>query len=275
METSALDSTNVEAAFQEVLTGSYMLLLCFIPLYTKRWTTACHVNLYYSSVCTFLLCTFYVMCVFMTQTFLLPPAIHKKVASREVTRGSISAVTLSSATGTASEVQEERRTCCKNLWPVLTSSGQFFPVLNRIFLLYPHSGLRESMLMTPGGIAVGSRGAQGAAATPEKNVIKTKCKYMYFLTWLVGSHCSTAGIILDDCLKVTNVLKWFAWQSDENIITGCNFRKMLCLCFSNNQFDWVHASDWLIVPGRNLHYTVVPPSKVASLRRGTYRSFVV
>ncbi|XP_014033889.1 ras-related protein Rab-25 isoform X2 [Salmo salar] len=62
METSALDSTNVEAAFQEVLT-----------------------------------------------------AIHKKVASREVTRGSISAVTLSSTTGTASEVQEERRTCCKNL----------------------------------------------------------------------------------------------------------------------------------------------------------------
>nr|XP_046182596.1 ras-related protein Rab-25-like isoform X1 [Oncorhynchus gorbuscha] len=62
METSALDSTNVEAAFLEVLT-----------------------------------------------------AIHKKVASREVTRGSISAVTLSSATGTASEVQEERRTCCKNL----------------------------------------------------------------------------------------------------------------------------------------------------------------
>eukprot|EP00063_Salmo_salar_P059055 XP_014033890.1 PREDICTED: ras-related protein Rab-25-like isoform X3 [Salmo salar] len=42
-------------------------------------------------------------------------AIHKKVASREVTRGSISAVTLSSTTGTASEVQEERRTCCKNL----------------------------------------------------------------------------------------------------------------------------------------------------------------
>uniref|UniRef100_A0A8C7JS95 Ras-related protein Rab-25 n=1 Tax=Oncorhynchus kisutch TaxID=8019 RepID=A0A8C7JS95_ONCKI len=66
METSALDSTNVEAAFQEVLTGSYYVALCFISLYTKRWTTACHVNLYYSSVCTFLPCTFYVMCVFMT-----------------------------------------------------------------------------------------------------------------------------------------------------------------------------------------------------------------
>lgn len=62
METSALDSSNVETAFQEVLS-----------------------------------------------------AIHKKVSSREVTRGSISAVTLSSSTGPSSEAQEERRTCCKNL----------------------------------------------------------------------------------------------------------------------------------------------------------------
>ncbi|KAG7237822.1 hypothetical protein INR49_031835 [Caranx melampygus] len=61
METSALDSTNVEAAFNEVLT-----------------------------------------------------AIHKKVASREVTRGSISAVTLSSPIGPTGEAQEERRGCCKS-----------------------------------------------------------------------------------------------------------------------------------------------------------------
>lgn len=58
IETSALDSTNVEAAFNEILTG-----------------------------------------------------IHKKVASREVTRGSISAVTLSSPIGPIGEVQEER-SCC-------------------------------------------------------------------------------------------------------------------------------------------------------------------
>ncbi|XP_012990987.4 ras-related protein Rab-25 isoform X3 [Esox lucius] len=62
IETSALDSTNVEDAFQEVLT-----------------------------------------------------AIHKKVASREVTRGSISAVTLPNTIGPASEAQKEPRTCCKNL----------------------------------------------------------------------------------------------------------------------------------------------------------------
>lgn len=60
METSALDSTNVEAAFNEVLT-----------------------------------------------------AIHMKVASRQVTRGSISAVTLSNQLGPSSEAQEERRGCCK------------------------------------------------------------------------------------------------------------------------------------------------------------------
>ncbi|XP_077599350.1 ras-related protein Rab-25-like [Stigmatopora nigra] len=59
METSALDSTNVEAAFIDVLT-----------------------------------------------------AIHRKVASREVTRGSISAVTLSGTIGTPSVSQEERKRCC-------------------------------------------------------------------------------------------------------------------------------------------------------------------
>lgn len=59
METSALDSTNVEVAFHEVLT-----------------------------------------------------AIHKKVASREVTRGSISAVTLSSPI--INQSQEERKPCCKS-----------------------------------------------------------------------------------------------------------------------------------------------------------------
>ncbi|XP_077446231.1 ras-related protein Rab-25-like [Stigmatopora argus] len=61
METSALDSTNVEAAFIDVLT-----------------------------------------------------AIHRKVASREVTRGSISAVTLSGTIGSTSVSQEERKRCCGN-----------------------------------------------------------------------------------------------------------------------------------------------------------------
>ncbi|XP_049606834.1 ras-related protein Rab-11A [Syngnathus scovelli] len=62
METSALDSSNVEAAFIDVLT-----------------------------------------------------AIHRKVSSREVTRGSISAVTLSGTVRPTSEVQEEQRRCCKSL----------------------------------------------------------------------------------------------------------------------------------------------------------------
>lgn len=60
METSALDSTNVEAAFHEVLKD-----------------------------------------------------IHKKVSSREVTRGSISAVTISGPIGAAGQ-QEERKPCCKS-----------------------------------------------------------------------------------------------------------------------------------------------------------------
>lgn len=60
METSALDSTNVEAAFHEILT-----------------------------------------------------AIHTKVSSREVTRGSISAVTITDPIGPSSEAQEKGRSCCK------------------------------------------------------------------------------------------------------------------------------------------------------------------
>ncbi|XP_061615775.1 ras-related protein Rab-25-like [Phyllopteryx taeniolatus] len=61
METSALDSTNVEAAFIDVLTE-----------------------------------------------------IHRKVASREVTRGSISAVTLSGVSRDNGETQEEQRRCCNS-----------------------------------------------------------------------------------------------------------------------------------------------------------------
>ncbi|KAG5264485.1 hypothetical protein AALO_G00254280 [Alosa alosa] len=59
METSALESVNVEAAFLKVLTE-----------------------------------------------------IHRKVASREVTRGSISAVTLSPSIGPTSEAHTESRSCC-------------------------------------------------------------------------------------------------------------------------------------------------------------------
>ncbi|KPP67913.1 ras-related protein Rab-25-like [Scleropages formosus] len=62
METSALESTNVESAFHDVL-----------------------------------------------------EAIYKKVASKEVTRGSISAVTLSSPSAMGGESQEEKKPCCKNL----------------------------------------------------------------------------------------------------------------------------------------------------------------
>ncbi|XP_068189336.1 ras-related protein Rab-11B-like [Antennarius striatus] len=61
METSALDSTNVEAAFNEVLA-----------------------------------------------------AIQRKVASKQVTRGSISAITLSNNIGPTTEVQENKKKCCSN-----------------------------------------------------------------------------------------------------------------------------------------------------------------
>ncbi|XP_052002671.1 ras-related protein Rab-25-like [Xyrauchen texanus] len=62
METSALESTNVEAAFNTVLTE-----------------------------------------------------IHKKVSSKEVTRGSINAVTLSQPKAPTADAQEEKKPCCKNM----------------------------------------------------------------------------------------------------------------------------------------------------------------
>ncbi|XP_051575430.1 ras-related protein Rab-25-like [Myxocyprinus asiaticus] len=62
METSALESTNVEAAFNTVLTE-----------------------------------------------------IHKKVSSKEVTRGSINAVTLSQPKAPAADAQEDKKPCCKNM----------------------------------------------------------------------------------------------------------------------------------------------------------------
>ncbi|XP_055067259.1 ras-related protein Rab-25b [Misgurnus anguillicaudatus] len=62
METSALESTNVEAAFNTVLTE-----------------------------------------------------IHKKVSSKEVTRGSLNAVTLSHPKAPTEDTQEEKKSCCKNI----------------------------------------------------------------------------------------------------------------------------------------------------------------
>ncbi|XP_036394900.1 ras-related protein Rab-25-like [Megalops cyprinoides] len=62
METSALESTNVESAFHNVLAE-----------------------------------------------------IHKKVSSKEVTRGSISAVSLSNPSAAAEVPQEEKRPCCRNI----------------------------------------------------------------------------------------------------------------------------------------------------------------
>ncbi|XP_065154942.1 ras-related protein Rab-25b [Paramisgurnus dabryanus] len=62
METSALESTNVEAAFNTVLTE-----------------------------------------------------IHKKVNSKEVTRGSLNAVTLSYPKAPTEDTQEEKKSCCKNI----------------------------------------------------------------------------------------------------------------------------------------------------------------
>ncbi|XP_056619043.1 ras-related protein Rab-25b [Triplophysa dalaica] len=62
METSALESTNVEAAFNTVLTE-----------------------------------------------------IHKKVSSKEVTRGSLNAVTLSQPKSPAADGMDEKKPCCKNI----------------------------------------------------------------------------------------------------------------------------------------------------------------
>uniref|UniRef100_A0A672FGG6 Ras-related protein Rab-25-like n=1 Tax=Salarias fasciatus TaxID=181472 RepID=A0A672FGG6_SALFA len=44
--------------------------------------------------------------------WLLSSEIHRKVASKEVTRGSISAVTLSSPIRPSGDTQEERKGCC-------------------------------------------------------------------------------------------------------------------------------------------------------------------
>lgn len=85
METSALDSSNVEAAFHEVLSGTTFLVSASLTTMTGLELTS-----HFST------------------------AIHTKVASREVTRGSISAVTLSSPIGPTSQGQEERKPCCKN-----------------------------------------------------------------------------------------------------------------------------------------------------------------
>lgn len=89
METSALDSTNVEAAFNEILTGSSVSASPTFLSSSELFNLPAHVSQF-------------------------SPAIQRKVASREVTRGSISAVTLSDTIGPTSESQEKGRGCCKS-----------------------------------------------------------------------------------------------------------------------------------------------------------------
>lgn len=88
METSALDSSNVEAAFNEVLTG---------------WGSVALLDTY--STLPFSLYTPLTWLRFVA-------AIHKKVSSRQVTRGSINAVTLSRPIGPEIEAQKDSRGCC-------------------------------------------------------------------------------------------------------------------------------------------------------------------
>lgn len=89
METSALDSTNVEAAFNEILTGSSVSASPTFLSSPELFHLPAHASQF-------------------------SPAIQRKVASREVTRGSISAVTLSDTIGPTSESQEKGRGCCKS-----------------------------------------------------------------------------------------------------------------------------------------------------------------
>ena len=69
METSALDSTNVEAAFHEVLTGR------------KLSMHNCNS-----------LPPFQIILMKYLHSYIIFSAIHQKVSSKEVTRGSISAI---------------------------------------------------------------------------------------------------------------------------------------------------------------------------------------
>lgn len=52
--------------------------------------------------------------------FVIVPEIHKKVSSKEVLRGSISAVTLNSSRG---EDSEEKKPCCRNIWSLRLLGG--------------------------------------------------------------------------------------------------------------------------------------------------------
>lgn len=59
--------------------------------------------------------------------------IHKKVSSKEVTRGSINAVTLSQPK--ADDAQVEKKACCKNMWKnVLDVQKDFTRILMELWI---------------------------------------------------------------------------------------------------------------------------------------------
>lgn len=115
METSALESLNVEAAFNTVLTGSYCLFwthhtvfTCTLHVFLALWVSPLQSGLKS--------CKHFIIIITLSLFDLLLSEIHKKVSSKEVTRGSINAVTLSQPKAAADDAQKEKKACCKNLW---------------------------------------------------------------------------------------------------------------------------------------------------------------
>lgn len=83
-----------------------------VPRFIVLCKQLCHwqfvVNVFFVTVC----CTR----IHTVSLCLFPSEIHRKVSSKEVTRGSISAVSLASPVPRAAGDPEEKKPCCRNLW---------------------------------------------------------------------------------------------------------------------------------------------------------------
>lgn len=121
METSALESINVEVAFNGVLAGNsfypFILFLFHKQSLRSVGTQQAVIALY--GVFFYLYFFLWIMLTYFDNTMFFASEIHKKVNNKQVVQTPISGVSINNST---TETTEERRPCCRNIWSLKTLS---------------------------------------------------------------------------------------------------------------------------------------------------------
>lgn len=118
METSALESINVEVAFNSVLAGNYLYHGQSLQICRDTKSSDSPVKVFLKKknhIFLWIVLSFSDPSnpLYMFHTLVFALDIHKKVNSKQVVHTPISSVSINSS---STEPTEERKPCCRNIW---------------------------------------------------------------------------------------------------------------------------------------------------------------